>query len=416
MNAFGIFALQYILNLKVLSPILTIGMVLLFFGCKRPSPQLKSGQYTIHFHIDEIDIPVRLHVTDSTWNILNATEVISVKPHFLGADSFFVEMPLFHTYLAGHVTSDTTISGFWSDPTRPNNKSIALDISPRSAPIAEMPTSIEESIWECHFSPNDPENYSRAIGLFKNHNGHMHATFMTETGDYRFLEGNNTGQSMELSCFDGTHLFYFCANVHGDSLTDGHFLSGNTWEENWNGIRNPEAVLRHPDSLTTLKDGNPFRFQAMDTKQKTVEFDSTDFLNKVTIVQIFGSWCPNCTDESKFLKEMHGAYSNKGLQIIPVAFEREASIQDQLFRIQRQFNDLSLPYPPYLGGTSPKTTAEKVFPQLNHVISYPTAIIIDKKGKVRKIHTGFYGPGTGQHYQRHKEMLTLFVEKLLDES
>ncbi len=183
MHTFGIFALQYILNLKVLSSILTISLVLLIFGCKPPSTQLKSGQYTIHFHINEIDIPVRLQVTDSTWNILNATEVISVKPHFLGADSFFVEMPLFHTYLAGHVTSDTTLTGFWSDPTRPNNKSIALDIAPRKTSIPEMPNTIEESIWECHFSPNDPENYSRAIGLFKTHAGHVHGTFLTETGD-----------------------------------------------------------------------------------------------------------------------------------------------------------------------------------------------------------------------------------------
>ena len=35
---------------------------------------------------------------------------------------------------------------------------------------------------------------------------------------------------------------------------------------------------------------------------------------------------------------------------------------------------------------------------LKDIIGFPTTIIIDKKGDVRKIHTGFSGPGTGEHY------------------
>lgn len=324
-------------------------------------------------------------------------------------------MPLFHTLLKGHFNSDNTLDGQWIDPTRVPQASIPFTVRPNTLLPIDFPANTEETIWECHFSPEQPDNHTQAVGLFKTYNNHIHATFLTETGDYRFLEGNTTGNSLELACFDGTHLFYFCANIEGDSLTDGHFLSGNTWQENWNGFLNPNARLRDPDSLTTLKSNEQFEFTAISVNKDTVHFDSTAFKDHVSIVQIFGSWCPNCTDESKFLKELYAAYSNRGLQIIPVAFEREAKISEQLFRIQRQFKDLGLPYSPYLGGTSPKSTAEMVFPQLNHVISYPTTIILDKQGKVRKIHTGFYGPGTGKYYMRHKELLTLFVEELLDE-
>ncbi|WP_182995323.1 thioredoxin domain-containing protein [Pelobium manganitolerans] len=35
---------------------------------------------------------------------------------------------------------------------------------------------------------------------------------------------------------------------------------------------------------------------------------------------------------------------------------------------------------------------------LNKVMAFPTLIVLDKKGEVRKIHTGFSGPGTGRHY------------------
>ena len=52
---------------------------------------------------------------------------------------------------------------------------------------------------------------------------------------------------------------------------------------------------------------------------------------------------------------------------------------------------------------------------LNHVLSYPTSIFIDKKGKVRKIHTGFNGPATGEKYTEFKKEFESFVAELLNE-
>ena len=46
---------------------------------------------------------------------------------------------------------------------------------------------------------------------------------------------------------------------------------------------------------------------------------------------------------------------------------------------------------------------------------YITSIFIDREGKVRKIHTGFNGPGTGEPYQRFVDEYTLFIEQLLRE-
>ena len=52
---------------------------------------------------------------------------------------------------------------------------------------------------------------------------------------------------------------------------------------------------------------------------------------------------------------------------------------------------------------------------LNHVLSYPTTIFIDKKGVVRKIHTGFNGPATGEKYTEFKTEFEGFVGELIDE-
>ena len=52
---------------------------------------------------------------------------------------------------------------------------------------------------------------------------------------------------------------------------------------------------------------------------------------------------------------------------------------------------------------------------LNHVLAFPTLIFIDRKGDVRRIHTGFSGPGTGQHYVEFKKEFTALLDELLSE-
>jgi hypothetical protein len=388
------------------------------FACScHPTPtRLQLGTYQLLFQVNDVQIPIRLSITDSTWTIHNADEEIVLKPIFLENDSFTVEMPLFHTLLCGTITNDTTVQGLWVDPTRTTLNSTPFSLHKTSKIPDFNTTETSTTTWDCTFSPGLEKDESKAIGVFQHDGSRVYGTFLTETGDFRYLEGKQNGGNMQLSCFDGTHLFHFDATMRGDSIINGTFLSGLSWKESWNAVLDSTASLQHPDSLTTMTDSKSLRFQALNLNNELVTFDSTYFLGHVTIIQIFGTWCPNCTDESKFLKELYAAYANDHLQIIPVAYEREAPVTEQLYRIQRQFKDLGLTYPPYLGGASPKTNAQQTFHQLNHVMSYPTAIFIDKQARVRKIHTGFYGPGTGQYHQHHKEKLLLFIEQLLHES
>jgi hypothetical protein len=58
---------------------------------------------------------------------------------------------------------------------------------------------------------------------------------------------------------------------------------------------------------------------------------------------------------------------------------------------------------------------DEKLPMLNHVLSYPTTIFIDKTGALRKIHTGFNGPGTGDKYIEFKTDFEGFVSELLSE-
>ena len=85
--------------------------------------------------------------------------------------------------------------------------------------------------------------------------------------------------------------------------------------------------------------------------------------------------------------------------------------------ITRLKDGVGINYPVLLAqyGSSDKKEAQEKLPMLNHILSYPTTIFIDKTGKVRKIHTGFNGPATGEKYLEFKKEFAKFVNELLDE-
>ncbi|MFM7813157.1 MAG: TlpA disulfide reductase family protein, partial [Flavobacteriales bacterium] len=292
---------------------------------------------------------------------------------------------------------------------------VGFTIEERTVESAFNSITREEN-YDVDFSPGTADS-SRAIGSFHVKNGVVQGTFMTESGDYRFLGGEWKNDSMYVSCFDGAHLFYFSASIDENRLYNGVFISGNHWRETWEGVASPTAQLQDPDAITTLRDTSAaFTFTVRAMTGDVVTFDSSRFANHVTIVQLFGSWCPNCTDESKLFKELYEEYKTKGLQIIPVAFERLDDITVAKKTIESQFQEIGITYPAYFGGKSSKEHAASIFSQLSSVSSYPTSLFIDHRGRVQKIHTGFYGPGTGNAYNIHRERIHACVDHLIQES
>ena len=61
----------------------------------------------------------------------------------------------------------------------------------------------------------------------------------------------------------------------------------------------------------------------------------------------------------------------------------------------------------------PTAMATKL-PSLDTLISYPTLIVVDKNKKVRRIHTGFNGPATGDNYYNFKKEFERFLEKVIE--
>jgi len=276
------------------------------------------------------------------------------------------------------------------------------------------PTIDVNGKWKVNFSPGSDHEYL-AIGEFRQDGNKASGTFLTTTGDYRFLEGNVSGDSLLLSCFDGSHVFLFKAKVEQDKI-EGDFWSGNHWIENWIGERDEEFELPDPNSLTFLNPGYSridFSFQNMDGEM--VSLTDEQFKDKVVIVQIMGSWCPNCKDETAYLVSLYNKLHDQGLEVVSLAFEKSDNAETNLHSLRRLRDHFSIPYPILLAGKASKSEAAKKLPMLNHVLSFPTSIYIDRDGSVRRIHTGFSGPGTGEYYSEFVEETDRFVTQLLIE-
>ena len=254
-------------------------------------------------------------------------------------------------------------------------------------------------------------------GIFAENAGKVTGTFRTTTGDYRYLDGVVTGDSLKLSAFDGAHAFLFKAQIT-DSTLNGIFYSDNHFKEPFVAKRNESFELPDADSLTFLKEGyDKFAFSFPDGKGNMVSLTDKRFQDKVVLVQIMGSWCPNCLDETKFYVNYLNENRVEDLEIVALAFEYAKTKELAFKSIERLRQRIGVDYPILLAqyGSSDKEEAQQKLPMLNQVLSYPTTLFIDKKGEVRKIHTGFNGPATGDKYTKFKKEFDAYVKMLANE-
>ncbi len=348
--------------------------------------------------------------------IYNAEEVIQVDEVLVENDSVTIRFPVYEGYIAGKFTKNT-IEGQFIKESLGRVVPFKATFEEKSRFKKNSPSTQNISgIWKTEFSAGTADRYM-AKGIFEQNEGRVTGTFRTTTGDYRYLDGVLSGDSLKVSAFDGAHAFLFTAKVTDSSL-NGVFYSGNHFKEPFVAERNEVFELPNADSLTFLKEGyDTFEFSFPDAKGQMVSLTDERFKNKVVLVQIMGTWCPNCLDETKFYVDYLKKNEHPDFELVALAFEYAKTQEGAFKRIVRLKERIGIDYPVLLGqyGSSDKEAAQQKLPMLNHVLSYPTSIFIDKKGSVRKIHTGFNGPATGAKFVLFQKEFDGFVKKLLAE-
>jgi thiol-disulfide isomerase/thioredoxin len=140
------------------------------------------------------------------------------------------------------------------------------------------------------------------------------------------------------------------------------------------------------------------------------------FRGKVVVVSLFGSWCPNCNDEAPLLAEWYRRHRSRGLEIVGLAYEETGDAEVDRKSVQTFARHHGLDYPLLLAGLSNRQAAAKTLPDFMGLFAFPTTIFVGRDGRVRKIHSGFAGPGTGIHHQRLLSELNALLGGLLAET
>lgn len=267
--------------------------------------------------------------------------------------------------------------------------------------------------WAITFTDDEGDD-NRAVGEFRQVNGIVTGTIRTPTGDYRYLEGQVRDRTLYLSTFDGAHAFLFHLRQDAQGLVSGDFWSGTAWHESLVARRDADAAL--PDATAMSRVNRPdeeIDFTFPDTDGEPVSFRDPRFEDKVVIVALAGTWCPNCHDEAAFLAPFYAARADRGLAVIGLMFEHVEDFDVAAEQVRRFRDKFDIGYELLVAGYSDKTSATATLGWLDRVIAFPTMVVFDRTGKVRLVHTGFNGPGTGVHYDEFRASFTALIDELL---
>lgn len=398
----------------------------LLTACSQDEPATPTGaaaetvsDWRVSIQLPDVELPVQLHLApdgSEAW-FSNGPERVRVPQVTRNAAGWTLRFPAFNNT----VELREAEQGFTGELTlvkRGYEQVMPLTARPdedyRFVPNPAPEVNVTGR-WEVVFT-DDEGTRNEAVGEFDQQGGHITGTFLTTTGDYRYLAGEVDGRRIMLSTFDGAHAFVFTATAQADGSLAGDFWSGTRWHESWVATQNFDAQLPDAFSLTHLKEGyDRLEFTFPDLDSNPVSLDDERFQDQVVLVSLGGSWCPNCADEMEFLADVYREHQSRGLEIISLLYEHFEDFERAAEQGRALAEKHGIDFEILVAGISDKTAAAETLPMLNHVLAFPTLIFIDRAGTVRYIHTGFSGPGTGQHYEDFKADFHSLLDELLAE-
>jgi thiol-disulfide isomerase/thioredoxin len=374
---------------------------------------IKAGTYRVALQLPGGELPFGLDLEREGPNwvayVLNDPERLKVSEVTVKNSHLEIRMPGFENRL----TADATAGGLKGEvivskagakeqhiPLRAAYNQTYRFFPPNAGPAQPPAAGPDVSgRWSVTFA-DEAGATEIAIGEFSQQRDLVTGTILTDNGDHRYLAGQVRGDEFYLSTFDGAHAFLYKAKIVAPEGTlAGDFWSGTAYHERFTGKRDPKAALPDAYTVTNMRPGvKKFDFAFPDLAGNTVASSDPKFKDKVLIIALAGSWCPNCHDEAAFLEPLYRDYREKGLEVVSLMFEHFGDFERAVAATERFRRHYGIEYTTLIAGISDKDDASKKLPMLDRVYAFPTMIVVDRSGEVRKIHTGFTGPATGEHY------------------
>lgn len=400
-----------------------LGLCMAFSLYTSAQSVLKQGKWhaDLHRH-DGHSIPFIMDIQYQngkyTPYIVNGTERIKTEDIVMTKDSAIIRMPVFESYFRVKIVNKDSLNGVWVQAGEV--KDILIPFTAASGgsrftvPEAIAPQQLQGK-WSIEITrPNQTKR--PAIGEIIQTGSQLKGTVLTPSGDYRYLNGVQSKDSLFLSTFDGKHAILLTAKIDSARLT-GNLYNSDSPFESLVAVKDANAVLK--DAGTAVKNGSDGKvnFSLKDLQGNTVSLQSDRYKGKVVILQLMGSWCPNCMDETAFLSDYYNHNKNRGVEIIALAYELSTDAVRSKKSIEKFKNQFNVQYPILNTGVtaSDPQRADKTLPQLTAIKSFPTTLILDKNGVISHITTTFYGPGAGEYHLKYKQDLEKSISTLLEQ-
>lgn len=390
------------------------------------APFIKQGIWRGVFRISENEVPFNFELKGkdpehAVFTLINGTRRDDFHIERLGKDSLFIKMNTYDAALVAKIESDGKISGEYrslvpglrgnSLPfTAEEGKSYRF-VEPGKdiAPAADLTGK-----WE--FKGFSKEAVPNKVAILKQTGNKLTGVIMQVTGDSRELEGTVQGNEFVLSGFTGPSPKIYKGHINEDGTISGEISQGIYDNLKFTGVKDAKAELPDPYQLTHLKEGiKKLDFTFPDLNGKPVSLKDQKYKGKVVIVELVGTWCPNCTDQTVFLAPWFDKNKDRGVEAIAIGFEQKDDLEYGKYVLGKLRDKYKIKYDILFGGLADKRLVADKLPALNKFIAYPTTIIIDRKGEVREIYTGFTGKVTGKYYDEYAAKFNKVLNELIAE-
>lgn len=385
----------------------------------------KEGRWRGEFKVSESTVPFNFEFATrgnkKTLTLINGERRDDFDVQLKGEDSIYVKMNTYDAALVAKIESDHQLSGEYISLV-PGFRGNALPFVAQHGktyrfvePGKDVSPAFDISgKWE--IQTYTKEQVPASIALLKQEGNKLTGVIMTVVGDTRELEGTVQGDTFYLSGFTGPSPFIVKGKINSDRSISGEQGFGIYKNVKFDGTLNPSVELPDPYEITHLKEGySKFDFTFPDLKGEQVSLSDDKYKGKVVIIETIGTWCPNCTDQTIFLAPWYSKNKHRGVEAIAIGFEQKDDLEYAKYTLGKLRDKYKIEYDILFGGIADKKVVSEKFPALNKFIAFPTTILIDRKGKVREIYTGYTGEVTGKYYEEYEKRFNKVLDELIAE-
>lgn len=390
-------------------------LVLFLMSFAAHSEELNAGPWRFELNTTYGKVPFIINIKKVkkhySGTLLNGKEKIALSDIEVNKDGIKIPLQTYEMGLEMSVPKKGMMQGFL---VRYNKKPViktpvvaVQGVNERFPEEKSSPKIDLNGRWAVTLVDKDMGTKENGVIVFEQKGNDLHGSILTPTGDYRYLEGFVSGNEFEAASFDGVYNYLLKGRVEDGKLKASILANYQTLIE---GTKNAQAEL--PDAYQQTK-VESLNFTFPDLKGHNVSLKDKRFANKPVIVQFFGSWCPNCLDETKYLIPWYEKNKKRGIEIVALAFERSVGPEEAKRQLLKTQKKLHINYPILIAGSTSEDKPKDKIPGLQNFISFPTTVFLNRKHEVIKVHAGFTGPSTGEFFEKWKKEFNQTVDGLV---